>query len=64
MDSSNEQTAPAHKFVFAGHSIGGSLSVLLLALLSQQKSASFVVSFLYYVTVYFMYSVPDNFSYS
>ncbi|KAL7516327.1 hypothetical protein ACHAWX_001354 [Stephanocyclus meneghinianus] len=37
-----ELTAPTHKFVFAGHSIGGSLSVLLMAILSSRKSSSFV----------------------
>ncbi|KAL3791624.1 hypothetical protein HJC23_012214 [Cyclotella cryptica] len=38
-----ELTAPTHRFVFAGHSIGGSLSVLLMAILSRRKSPSFVI---------------------
>jgi len=35
-------TSPSHKIVFAGHSIGGSLSTLLMLLLTQSRGASFV----------------------
>lgn len=37
-----ESTAPSHKIVFAGHSIGGSLSILLMILLSKSRGTSFV----------------------
>ena len=35
-------TSPSHKIVFAGHSIGGSLSTLLMLLLTKSRGASFV----------------------
>lgn len=37
-----ESTAPSHKIVFAGHSIGGSLSILLMILLTKSRGISFV----------------------
>lgn len=37
-----DSTAPSHKIVFAGHSIGGSLSTLLMILLAKSRGASFV----------------------
>mmetsp|Transcript_9699 Transcript_9699/g.16040 ORF Transcript_9699/g.16040 Transcript_9699/m.16040 type:complete len:694 (+) Transcript_9699:117-2198(+) len=37
-----DSTAPSHKIVFAGHSIGGSLSILLMILLAKSRGASFV----------------------
>lgn len=37
-------TSPSHKFVLTGHSIGGSLSVLLMVLLAKNKTTNFVVS--------------------
>mmetsp|Transcript_12908 Transcript_12908/g.19374 ORF Transcript_12908/g.19374 Transcript_12908/m.19374 type:complete len:722 (+) Transcript_12908:69-2234(+) len=37
-----DSTAPNHKIVFAGHSIGGSLSILLMILLTKSRGASFV----------------------
>ena len=35
-------TSPSHKIVFSGHSIGGSLSTLLMLLLTKSRGASFV----------------------
>ena len=35
-------TSPAHKFVFAGHSIGGALSILLMILLVNDRGVDFV----------------------
>ncbi|EED91263.1 predicted protein [Thalassiosira pseudonana CCMP1335] len=35
-------TSPSHKFVLTGHSIGGSLSVLLMVLLAKNKTTNFV----------------------
>lgn len=35
-------TSPSHKIVFAGHSIGGSLSILLMILLTKSRGSSFV----------------------
>ena len=37
-----DTTAPTHKVVLTGHSIGGSLSVLLLLLLTQDRGVDFV----------------------
>jgi len=35
-------TSPSHKIVFTGHSIGGSLAILLMILLTNDRGASFV----------------------
>jgi hypothetical protein len=37
-----DSTAPMHKVIFNGHSVGGSLSVLLLLLLVQDRGSKFV----------------------
>eukprot|EP00574_Skeletonema_japonicum_P006221 CAMPEP_0201723224 /NCGR_PEP_ID=MMETSP0593-20130828/7349_1 /ASSEMBLY_ACC=CAM_ASM_000672 /TAXON_ID=267983 /ORGANISM="Skeletonema japonicum, Strain CCMP2506" /LENGTH=680 /DNA_ID=CAMNT_0048214301 /DNA_START=215 /DNA_END=2253 /DNA_ORIENTATION=+ len=37
-----ESTAPSHKIVFAGHSIGGALSILLMILLTKSRGTDFV----------------------
>jgi hypothetical protein len=37
-----DNAAPSHKVVITGHSVGGSLSVLLLLLLTQERGADFV----------------------
>ena len=37
-----DSTSPSHKIVFTGHSIGGSLSILLMILLTKSRGASFV----------------------
>jgi len=37
-----DMTSPSHKFVFTGHSIGGSLAVLVMILLARDRGASFV----------------------
>ena len=37
-----DSTAPSHKIVFTGHSIGGSLGLLLMLLLAKNRGASFV----------------------
>lgn len=37
-----EQTAPTHKFILNGHSVGGSLALLLLMLLTAEKGVDYV----------------------
>ena len=36
-----DMSAPGHKFVFCGHSIGGSLSLLLLILMTNSRGGEF-----------------------
>ena len=38
-----DMTSPSHKFVFAGHSIGGSLSIILLLLLTNSRGGEYFI---------------------